>query len=764
MLVRTLIALMLAFALAAPSGAQPGEIEIGLDAFGVGGVAREGEWAGVRVRLTDRSDRPRAVAVRLICPDPDGDEIAVRRDVTLNPGVAQSVWLYAVLGWGYEATSALTVSVREIGEDGSLGRQLGAAPVQPGDTRPAEETMIGIVGPAYGGGLARYETLAPGRRAPATSHEITSVVGDIAPQDLPDRWMGFAQFEALVLIGRQPSELDPRQADAIVEWVRRGGRLFISLPVESQSWRSERDNPLFQIMPVAEHRRLDGARLEPYRLVLRPNAPGPLLPETATLHTFRVDPDEGPHRAGAILRGSDGGVVAVRRLVGAGDVTLIGFDLSVSALAAGINPQRFWHRLLGNRFDVRSDEELQTLRNSDRDVNLTSRDPQWIDRDIPYEIAKTGSAGAGVLLGLAIFALYLLLAGPLGFAALRKMGRERHAWLAFACVSAAFTLVAWGGVSAIRPRSVSVQHLTFLDVVYGQTEQRARSWLSVLIPSYGEQTIAIGDSSPDALNTLWPWRDPGAPSSSRFPDSREYELAVRDMAEITPPTRATVKQLRADWLGSSRWRTPYTRDESGVRLAGSGASAILMGTIEHRLPGALEDVVIILCLRQTPLTHGQSEGGPLEARYLAWRLTGEQSPWKPDTPLDLSTLAPAPTRLDYFESLADAAASGNLEIPDHARAVDRLTAASWHGALRPPQYLSVGSARSHPLLQRRLTHGLDLSRWMTQPSLVVIGHLRGAPAPFSVEVDGREAETAGRTIVRWVYPLPSDTPEYGGGG
>lgn len=744
--------------LALPARAQQAPVEIALDRFGVGNVVRAGEWAGVRARLVDRTDRPRMVAVRLVCPDPDGDRVVVRRDVTLNPGVAQSVWLYAVLGWGFEAVEPLMISVHEIEEDGSLGRPLGSGPIQPSDAREAEETLIGVVGPAYGGGLSRYTTLAPGRRSPATSHEINSVVGDLSPADLPDRWMGLAQFEALVVIGQQAGDFGAREAEAIMEWVRRGGRLLISLPADAQSWRSERDNALSPVMPGAEHRRADSAQLRPYTTLLRPvDSSHPLPPATSTLHAFRIDPDGDPQLASPILRGADGAVVAVRRIVGAGEVTLIGFDLSDSALAASIDPQRFWHRLLGNRFDVRSEEELQRER-SERNANLMLRDPQWLDRDIPYLIAKTGSAGAGVLLGLGVFALYLVLAGPLGFAILKKTGRERHAWLAFALVAAVFTLVAWGGVASIRPRTMSAQHLTFLDVVYGQTEQRARSWLSVLIPTYGERTISVAGGSPDASNALWPWRDPGAPGSSRFPDSREYELLVRDMSAIRPPTRATVKQVRAEWLGSSRWRTPYTLGESGVRLAGPGSAAPLVGALEHRLPEPLEDVVIVLSLGQTPLTPGRDANGSLPARFLAWRLTGDFSPWRPETPLDLSQLTPTPTRQDYFASLTEAATASRIDLTDPARAWDRLLAASWHGALEPPAYLTSG-AGSLALLQRRLTHGLDMARWLTQPSLVVIGRVRDARAPFPVEVDGREIDASGMTVVRWVYPLQPQTPE-----
>src|SRR5690606_30916308 len=114
-----------------------------------------------------------------------------------------------------------------------------------------------------------------------------------------------------------------------------------------------------------------------------------------------------------------------------------------------------------------------------------------------------------------------------------------------------FTAIAWGGAAAIRPSEFEGRHLTFLDHVYGQPVQRARGWISLLIPEYGETGVSIAD--PETLgrsavgrpwhNTVAPW-EPGTPGfgggGAGFPDARGYRIDARSPDTVFVPARATV--------------------------------------------------------------------------------------------------------------------------------------------------------------------------------------------------------------------------------
>jgi hypothetical protein len=298
---------------------------------------------------------------------------------------------------------------------------------------------------------------------------------------------------------------------------------------------------------------------------------------------------------------------------------------------------------------------------------------------------------------------------------------------------------------------VEITHLTLLDHIYGQNMQRARSWFSVLLPTYGEQTVSVGDEDSVWTNALGPWSAPEFGAGSTFPDARDYIINAREPSSVTVPTRSTVKEFQADWKGAPRWRMPLP-DDGEIGVAGDGA---LVGAVTHDLPAPLTDVVIVHVERQFPL-EDRGEGGPMIARTRSWRLPDD---WAPGESLDLGALGQADVTGDYFDRLAgsrQALGGGTAGVPLDTRYLpQRLEMLTWHGMLAPPDYLQ---SRGASLIRLRVAHGWDLSRWFTQPCLIIVGQTTGADTPVPLQVDGREVLTRGRTLVRWVYPLPPDPP------
>ena len=747
------------------------EIGIAVEAFGVGEIVRAGEWGGVRLTLTDYGDRPRAVAVRLHVPDPDGDTALVQRVVTLNPGLRQGVWLYALLPWRTDRTLAFTVTVHEFdvnatgeGDQAGVGRQLAADRIAPQNVLPPARPMLGVLGRSPAGGLIAYELPSPSDQSlAATAHELTRLVLDLSPQSMPDRWIGLAQFESLVWLSGEPSSLSESQAEAITEWVMRGGHLIVSLPTAGQAWTNPRTNPLHPALPAVETIRREGVDLARHATLLQPRGGLP-LPDNATVHVLRPVENASPGEATVILATPSGEPVAVRRVLGAGMVTLIGYDLADPRLAARVDPQHFWHRITGKRFEVLSRDEMRALDQAGR-ADFRFFDPARMDTDIPSVIAKEGRAGAGVLLGLTVFVLYLVVAGPGGYAVLRAKGLVRHAWLACGASIAFFAVVAWSGATLLRPTKPETQHLTFFDHVFGQPEQRARTWISALLPEYGDATIAIGsEEDRRAWNqAIGAWSDTTSITGRPFPDTRGYVVSMRDPSSFSVPARSTVKQFRGEWLGRSEIGVP--RPVSGpISVRDETGSTRLRGAVVHSLPAALEEVTIVVVRGQKPLRGdlGPLGSPPLFGRVVAARLTDA---WGPNIPLDFEQIPPSAwdAAERYFDRLAEqiAGAASAFGAPSRTGlggdAPMRLEALGWHASLRPPQFMSQ-SGVSKRMLQRHDSHGLDLSAWLTQPCVIIVGQLRDAPSPVPIFVDGQRVPSRGRTIVRWIYPLPSDPP------
>lgn len=795
-----------------PAGVVPlmpnAEVRIDLEKFGVGNTARRGDWCGIRLRLTDTGTKTRDVLIRLSMADPDGDVPEQQREITLNPGVPQGVWMYTRLPFRYTAGEGLTASIHEALEGGTApdggpgfqaGKLLGRVALSPSTSSassgvlPPESGMVAVLGDRPLG-LQRYqERLTPETPVQTMGFEVWQVVNGVTPGDTPDRWMGWAPFSLVVWGQGEPAELRGDRAKALREWVGRGGHLVIVLPQVGQTWTNAGSNDLHDIMPLVAVGRVENTDLLPYRPLFTQKAAS-AFPKAGTVHTFRPLPESNAGDAIPILNGPDGKCVVVRRLVGTGAVTLIGLDINATPFSQfdAMQTEVFWHRVLGRRGALEpSDPKAQR--------NIYGRGKWVVDADVGDLVSQTGRTFVGVLVGLVVFVIYWLVAGPVGYAVLKGKGFNKHAWVGFLLAGAAFTGVSWGGARVLRPSKIDARHLTIIDHVYGQPTERARMWASVLIPSYGDSRIGVtpADGGPSAIVSAWdPPQDDAAWRA--FPDARPYLIDTRNPSSMSLPTRATVKEVQVDWSGGPPWGMPIPVGENGgegrlkLNPQGRTGGSLLEGTLTHKLPGPLANVTIIVVEGQARLGNatprGEVGGLPI-ARGSAFSLRGS---WAPGTPLDLAEVTEALVSIPtgggagtaeeqrqgtnlatYLDKVRPQQVSNVFTpgLPSDTSIIgsfeDRMAALACMGQLAPPTGDDNSSTDFSAL--RVSTHNWDLSRWFTQPCVIIIGHLESAagdvenaPSPVPLTVDGDPAPTHGRTVVRWVYPLPADPPAYPG--
>lgn len=757
-----------------PTEVAIGEVGIRVETFGVGEMVRAGDWAGIRLALKDAADRPREVAVRLHLRDGDGDTTLHTRIITLNPGREMGTWLYARMPWDLAAGSVLRVSVAEAtpDEDGvaAIGRQLSWRPIQASKVAPPQDALAYVVGTSALG-LDQYSQVLRDRGIPPGAHELMHVVSGLSPEALPDQWTGLAAAEILLWSEGDPSSImGDLPAQAVREWVHRGGHLVIVLPGVGSPWSGSM-NPLADLMPTCRIDRLAEADLTPYRVLLSGTSSGDAGVRTP-LHRFIIDGKTAPAEAMPILTGPHG-VVAVRRIVGAGMVTVIGLDLTNRRIAQVglIRADAFWARILGRRGATPTIAEVETML-SRGSIGRANAPEVWVDERIAGQIEKSREAGLGVLLGAVVFILYWGVAGPVGFWLMQRRGLERHAWVGFVAAAGVFTIVAWGGAQSLRPKREEAWHFTLIDHVYGQPVSRARSFVSVLLPTYGDQRVSLGEPETDERwsQMLTPWSDPASNMLPAFPDARAYEADVRRMSELLVPARSTIKTFQADWVGGPRWSMPVpaspdhppTIDDSGR----------LSGALKHGMPGPIEKPRVILVLGQVAdgmLGRTSSASPSLVARAYAWTLPDS---WQPGDPLDLSVFQPDPQALasKRLSDLVPLIGLIDRTLPGSVKEDDLDDMMAFFGVLEQPELGrgGFGATRVPAMMRRRMTHTLDLSKWFTQPCLIIVGAVNNAPSPVPMAVDGlrldgRERGCSGRTVVRWVYPLPPRPLVVGGG-
>ncbi|MEO0512408.1 MAG: hypothetical protein AAF108_05870 [Planctomycetota bacterium] len=757
--------------------------ELTVESVGVGGLAREGDWVGIEVRFRDPSDEPREVLLELRGTDADGDTPLYRRAVASNPGRDQRAWLYAYLPHGSGGPSPLVLNACEAleapGTPGgyTAGATLARAPVSMDDVLSAETGILLAVGRTPGG-IRQYNERDPAGNRPwrERGHGLVEIAGELSPSDLPDRWTGLAGVEVMLWTDAPPGLLSERRAEALRRWIERGGHLVVAPGSRTDEWLFGES----AISRLTRGLRTEGSRPRDVSSLLTANSVDP-PPGGFAVSGFVAEPAATPGSSAdraeyqPILTDRAGLPVVVRARVGHGAVTLVGIDLASPRLADRDRPhaRSFWTRVLGWREGV---ERAAT--NDGGPAIIGGRRQAILDESIRSEVGMSGAAALGVLVGLFTFLGYFAAAGPLAFFVLKRMSKTRFAWTAYLVAGMAFTGIAWGAATALRPTEPLVRHVSYLDLIDGEPAARVRSWASVLLPAYGQGAVRLGGEEGAGIITAWQGPGLGDGLVGRaFPDARPYGVDGRGPAEISVPARSTVKQVRADWLGvSSEWG-----GFEAVGAGGLGGGEIrvdpstnrISGRLRHLLPVALTDVTVVVNRGQRPVSNVSGDRPVFNASV--YRLTGRFETWDAGQELDLAELAGSIRLADatadaYFRELTRRTDFSSIELDDLV-SYDRgeaLTAAGWTSQFDPPS--RSGDVSNSVVALRRETFGLDLARWFTRPCVIVVaqavdgeGDSVPAPAPFEVSLNSGAPSrpvSAGRTIVRWVYPLPPAAPRW----
>ena len=800
--VRVLVVWLALFAGGLPASGQVvgDEITFQLTRFGVGGLARQGDWCGFEVVFRDQSESPREVVVEASFEDPDGDLVSYRRAVTSNPGLDQRVWLYGRLPYGFGSGDTVSVSIYEAGEpvpdrerartglSFGLGRALASARFSSeGAGRVQRYASSGLVIGTVPAGLRGYSERDPrlGGEYRAGAHELIEFGLDLVPSDLPDRWIGLSGFETVVWTDADPTVLTPERAATLRSWVERGGHLVIVLPADSQIWSggaASASNALSELMPEVSIRRLEDASLEPMRGLLTSNREMQ-MPSGVSLYALEPDAGAGEREAMPILSMPDGSPVVVRRLVGTGMVSLVGMDLTSRRLRDRGLPEtgRFWHRVLGQRGTVFGGTFPDQAR---------TREAVVMDQVISQEINFEGSAARGVLIGVVLFAIYWTLAGPGGFGLLKKFGMTRHAWVAFAGACVLFTGIAWAAAGLLGESAVSARHMSVLDVVDGTKAQRSRTWASVLVPWYGDVTFGVsrgegldpGERGRSGTVGLSVWGPPAGLGATRasFPDNRSYGVSGREAETLSTPARSTVKQVQADYSGELLWSVPVAVGPEG----GPGALELDLqgrpvGLVRHNMPGSMTRIQIAVIRDQRRI--GTDLGTMPVFQGFVWKLNSQYE-WAPGSVLDLGAAVAGAGGADQRTAMVDAGVDQHLfnitkrlspSIPGQTvrGGMSAMLDSMFVQHLEPPVGDSASVVNRYAV--REATHGLGMSAWFSQPCIIVSGLVEtnedsddAIPTPLRVMRGGewRELEGEGQTVVRWIYPLAPSVPGYFGTG
>jgi hypothetical protein len=189
---------------------------------------------------------------------------------------------------------------------------------------------------------------------------------------------------------------------------------------------------------------------------------------------------------------------------------------------------------------------------------------------------------------------------------------------------------------------------------------------------------------------------------------------------------------------------------------------VLAGVLKHRFPAPLRNIYIIVNKGQTPVRRYSQFTQRRDEAVFDGYVFSYTSEWRADEELDLGAVtkvASSPDLLPWLNSLRPRTGRDlrPMDLPSD-EIMQRLRAMTFFHHLPPPaEELNQTEAYA---AQRHYTHRLDLSAWLTQPCVIILGEVGGdadfaAESPIAFSVDSEDSNARGNTLVRWVYPLPS---------
>ena len=596
-------------AIGLPAGAFSGEVA---DADGgKQGLFKAGSWTPVWVRIrSTKQTGPLELVVTT--NDSDDDTYSVRVPVAPlleadpdDPRKPYEIWAVAYSRTG-TTDSKFDVDLRDPAKDNSIDkatRSFAALSPQKHLFAAVGSTLPGLrLGPDEGGNPEEGTKYKLYRGKVELAH-----VTDL--EQMPDRWLGYAGCDMLVLGSGGNSEFlsvfsQPRfqaQREAIREYVRRGGSLVVSaganpdllealpeirevLPVKLDL-KAKREAEFLQLQPV-------GSSAVSFAEVLRPGntklfvVPAAPKPDRAARPIIQELPALGKARPIGYL-GS----------FGLGRVAYVGFDLDRGPIIDWPNRAAFWE-YLANEAGPRLGN-LPNAIDSLSELSPENADPALNDLQThldTFEGVPVISFG-----WVALFILgYILLIGPVDYFILKKFfGKLEYTWITFPIIVVLVSVAAYWGAYRVKGRDMKINRLDLVEYDAASGKMFGKSYLTIFSPRMQSYTIGLEPSAPewtsaDAAETqpelVMGWQ--GKTKALRQTGiSRQYALRSgvdaegRDLAgagiDRVPIAVWSTKGFYGEWTAPAPKDTPPI--ESTLHVTRQSPN-VLVGNVTSHLP------------------------------------------------------------------------------------------------------------------------------------------------------------------------------------
>ena len=492
------------------------------DATGQGSyIAKSNMWTPVYVQLEVMREEKRSLAIVVETSDPD--DLGAAYAVPLQnlsdrlPGTKIEPTELSYLPYiRTNGRSELTVSVREIGKGNPAEWRSVSEPLRSNYIRSRDTSHYVVL--SLGTNLAGFtlpkeevDDANPGttRKGLRGGRIETAAITDVAM--MPDQWFGYDSADLVVLTTGAAdvnnfltplftSPTHRHRLEALFEWVRRGGRLVVSV---GSNVAIVKEYPLLQELLPVEIRRDNPS--EPVKeLTIEWALPGtnkrllPLATKQGTMFplcNFTPKPDRGFRQ---MIPPSDDESGTKRAMVqgayGMGRVTLVGFDLDRSPFTDYAGRADFWDLLLREAGSPRASLGSGIKTNINYNTRYDSEDEfanrlrSHIDTFAGVPVISFGWVALFIV-------MYTLLIGPIEYFILKKVFKRLElTWITFPIIVLTVSTIAYFTAYALKGSDLKVNKIDLIDIDASTNRVYGRTWFTIFSPRREDYRIGIEPS------------------------------------------------------------------------------------------------------------------------------------------------------------------------------------------------------------------------------------------------------------------------------
>jgi hypothetical protein len=648
-LLRTLAAAICLAAAAASARAEDPKVKITAARIGLppGGPSVERDEAGAAVHACKFAAwapvyvdlqvlQPIDGPVELVVEAPDADEIATTLAVPVNlaglePGTSVRTWTAGLMPYLRPAgMGEVTIHLRSA--KGAVSEPFRIRYLR---TRDASVYLVLSLGNRLPGFELPKPAAAPGSQTP--SYETAGFRGgkvELAAitnvDELPDQWFGYDAADLVVLttsspgfldrlFGEKGSATDKLRRAALLEWVRRGGRLVVSVGTNASAavgMAALQDLLPYGINPSPPTRSVEELSLS-WQIGQTSLTTAPLrsksgaagAKEPSRFPVANLTPKPGRGRVVMPPPSKSGEPIAAQGGYGLGRVTVVALDLDRPPFTELAERGEFWDWVLREcgafRASVGQENKPRPTYGvpTDEENEVTAALRTHLDTFDGVPVISFG--WVAVFIGL-----YILVIGPIEYYFLKRvLGRLELTWVTFPVIVLTVSAAAYFTAYAVKGRDLKVNKVDVIEVVadfdaQGKPTGRVygTTWFTLFSPRIDSYVIGVTPAEDLAANPTAPggavlgWV--GAPRLGGGRTAlvrRRYayhvdQQAVADGLEGVPVQVWSTKSFTANWAADMNPAVRLSPDSAPGPLIESrlehppGGKDLVIGTFVNRLP------------------------------------------------------------------------------------------------------------------------------------------------------------------------------------